>query len=72
MRQHKGDSGKSKLLSLPYRFAEPRSIALYDYTSIVFTAMFGFAFFGQVPDIASIAGFLVILFAAFRIARRTS
>jgi len=55
-----------------YRFAEPRSIALYDYTSIVFTAMFGFAFFGQVPDIASIAGFLVILFAAFRIARRTS
>ena len=49
-----------------YRYAEPRSIALYDYTNIVFTAALGFAFFGQVPDAASIAGFLVILFAAFR------
>jgi len=49
-----------------YRFSEPRSIALYDYTSIVFTAAFGFIFFAQVPDVISIVGFLVILFAAFR------
>ena len=47
-----------------YRYAEPRSIALYDYTNVVFTAMFGFAFFSQVPDFASVAGFLVILLAA--------
>ena len=47
-----------------YRYAEPRSIALYDYTNIVFTAMFGFAFVSQVPDFASVAGFLVILLAA--------
>jgi drug/metabolite transporter (DMT)-like permease len=52
-----------------YRFAEPRSIALYDYTSIVFTAAFGFFFFAQVPDVVSVAGFLVILFAAFRMRR---
>ena len=49
-----------------YRFAEPRSIALYDYTNIVFTALLGFAFFAQTPDAVSVAGFLVILFAAFR------
>ena len=47
-----------------YRYAEPRSIALYDYTNVVFTALFGFAFFSQVPDAASVAGFLVILTAA--------
>jgi len=47
-----------------YRYAEPRSIALYDYTNVVFTALFGFAFFSQVPDVASVAGFLVILLAA--------
>ena len=47
-----------------YRYAEPRSIALYDYTNVVFTAMLGFAFFSQVPDFASVAGFLVILLAA--------
>jgi len=49
-----------------YRYAEPRSIALYDYTNIVFTAALGFIFFSQTPDAASVAGFLVILFAAFR------
>ena len=49
-----------------YRFAEPRSIALYDYTSIVFTAALGFVFFAQVPDVISIVGFLTILLAAFR------
>ena len=47
-----------------YRYAEPRSIALYDYTNVVFTAMLGFAFFSQVPDFACVAGFLVILLAA--------
>ena len=47
-----------------YRYAEPRSIALYDYTNVVFTALFGFAFFSQVPDVSSVAGFLVILMAA--------
>ena len=47
-----------------YRYAEPRSIALYDYTNVVFTALLGFAFFAQTPDVASVAGFLVILLAA--------
>lgn len=50
-----------------YRFAEPRSIAAYDYTNVIFTALFGFAFFAQVPDLASVAGFAVILFAAFHL-----
>ena len=47
-----------------YRYAEPRSIALYDYTNIVFTALLGFLFFGQIPDLVSVAGFVVIIIAA--------
>ncbi len=50
-----------------YRFAEPRSIAAYDYTNVIFTALFGFVFFAQVPDVASVIGFIVILVAAFRL-----
>ncbi len=50
-----------------YRFAEPRSIAAYDYTNVIFTALFGFAFFAQVPDVASVVGFAIILLAAFRL-----
>ena len=50
-----------------YRYAEPRSIAAFDYTNVIFTAIFGFAFFGQVPDLLSVAGFAVILLAALRV-----
>ena len=47
-----------------YRYAEPRSIALYDYTNIIFTSALGFAFFGQIPDGASVVGFLLIVLGA--------
>ena len=52
-----------------YRYAEPRSIAVYDYTNVVFTALFGFMFFSQVPDALSVVGFAVILLAAFGMRR---
>ena len=43
-----------------YRFAEPRQIAVYDYTSILFAAALGFAVFGQTPDPLSCLGFVTI------------
>ena len=49
-----------------YRFAEPREIAVFDYTNIVFTGLLGFMFFAQKPDMLSVAGFVVILLAAMR------
>lgn len=52
-----------------YRFAEPREIAVFDYVNVVFTATLGFLFFAQTPDVLSVAGFLVILFAAYRMRR---
>ena len=44
-----------------YRFAEPRQVAVYDYTGIIFAALLGFLAFGQIPDLFSIAGFAVII-----------
>lgn len=49
-----------------YRFAPPREVAVFDYTNVIFTALFGFAFFGQVPDLLSVAGFALIVLAALR------
>lgn len=51
-------------ITAAYRFAEPRQIAVFDYTNVVFTAVFGFLFFSQTPDLLSVAGFVVILSAA--------
>ena len=44
-----------------YRFAEPRQIAVYDYTGIIFASLLGYLAFGQIPDVLSIAGFTVII-----------
>lgn len=44
-----------------YRFAEPRQIAVYDYSGIIFAAALGFAVFGQVPDALGFCGFLSII-----------
>ena len=56
-------------ITVAYGFAAPRDIAVYDYSNILFTAAFGFALFGQVPDFWSIVGFVLIIIAAFRLHR---
>jgi len=56
-------------ITLAYGYAAPREIAVYDYSNILFTTAFGLLFFGQVPDVGSLIGFTVILFAAFRLFR---
>ena len=54
-----------------YRFAPPKEIAVFDYTNVIFTALFGFACFGQVPDVWSVLGFLLIVLAGVRSRGRT-
>ncbi len=49
-----------------YRFAPPREIAVFDYTNVIFTSLFGFFFFAQKPDLISVAGFLLIVLAGAR------
>ena len=52
-----------------YRFAEPRQIAVYDYSGIIFASLLGFLAFGQVPDVLSVLGFAVIIAMAFALRR---
>lgn len=51
-------------ITAAYKFAAPRQIAVFDYTNIVFTAILGFALFGQIPDALSFAGMALIILAA--------
>ena len=55
-----------------YRFAEPRQVAVYDYSGIIFAAMLGFLAFGQIPDLLSLAGFAVITVMGFLLHIRRS
>ena len=56
-------------ITAAYGFAAPREIAVFDYSNILFTAALGFVFFSQIPDVLSLLGFAVIIFAAFRLQR---
>ena len=47
-----------------YRFAEPRDIAVFDYSNVIFTSILGFLFFAQVPDLLAILGFVAIVLSA--------
>ena len=59
-------------VTLAYRFAAPRDVAVYDYSNILFTAALGFLLFGQVPDALSIAGMALVLAAAVLRMKTTS
>ena len=55
-----------------YREAEPRQVAVFDYSGIIFSAALGFAAFGQIPDGRSFLGFAVIIAMAAVLNRRTA
>ena len=56
-------------ITAAYRYAAPKSIAVFDYSNILFTALFGFVLFGQIPDGWSVFGMALIVFAALRMRR---
>ena len=43
-----------------YCFAPAREISVYDYTQVIFSALLGFFLFGQVPDLLSLIGYVLI------------
>ena len=44
-----------------YQYAPASEISIFNYTSIVFGAMFGWLFFRQIPDLWSCIGYVVII-----------
>lgn len=43
-----------------YSYAAGKDISLFDYSQVVFAAIFGFIVFKQIPDILSIIGYIII------------
>lgn len=44
-----------------YSFAPARKISVYDFSIVIFSAILGFAFIGQVPDYLSVVGYVIII-----------
>ncbi|MBP5568330.1 MAG: DMT family transporter [Treponema sp.] len=44
-----------------YYHAPANKISIYDYSQVIFSAMFGLFFFGQIPDYLSLIGYVIII-----------
>lgn len=51
-------------ITLAYKYAPAREISVYDYANIIFTALLGYLVFGQVSDLLSWLGYLIIILMA--------
>ena len=49
------------MITLAYKNAPPKEVSVYDFSQIIFSAMFGFFVFSQVPDLLSVVGYVVIV-----------
>ena len=53
-------SGGQFGVTYAYKFAPAKEISVYDYTMVIFAAIFGFFAFGQIPDHLSLIGYVII------------
>jgi drug/metabolite transporter (DMT)-like permease len=53
-------SGGQFAITAAYCYAPAKEISVYDYSQIIFAAILGFLLFGQVPDVYSGIGYVVI------------
>ena len=58
-------TGGQLSITAAYTYAPAKEISVYDYTQVIFAAIWGFFFFGQVPDVWSVVGYVIIIGAAF-------
>ena len=47
-------------ITAAYFNAPAKEISVYDYSQVIFSAIIGMIVFGQMPDIFSIAGYIII------------
>ena len=53
-------AGGQFFITAAYSYAPAREISVFDYSQIVFAALFGLLFFEQIPDFLSVIGYFVI------------
>lgn len=53
-------AGGQFTITAAYRYAPAKEISVYDYSQIIFSAVFGFFMFSDIPDIWSILGYIII------------
>lgn len=54
-------AGGQVLITKAYSFAPAKEISVFDFSIVIVTALLGFVFLGQIPDVLSIIGYIIII-----------
>lgn len=54
-------AGGQFTITAAYSYAPAKEISVYDYSQIIFSAVLGFFLFGQIPDVLSWIGYVIII-----------
>ena len=57
-------TGGQFAITKAYCYAPAKEISIYDYSQIIFSSIFGYFIFAQIPDGYSIAGYVIIIMMA--------
>ena len=54
-------TGGQYCITAAYSYSPAKEISVYDYTQVLFAALLGFIFLGQIPDYLSVIGYIIII-----------
>ncbi len=52
-------------ITVAYKYAPPKDISIFFYSTVVFSGILGILFFGEIPDLLSFLGYIAIFGASF-------
>ena len=58
-------AGGQLSVTAAYQHAPARDISVFDYSQIIYAAIFGILLFGEIPDVWSLTGYVIIIGTAF-------
>lgn len=57
-------AGGQVFITKAYSYAPAKEISVYDFSIVLFTALWGFLFLEQIPDYLSVIGYVIIIGSA--------
>lgn len=59
-------------ITVAYKYAPPKDISIFFYSTVVFSGILGILFFGEIPDLLSLLGYIAIFGASFYMFKRNN
>lgn len=58
-------------VTFAYKYAAAKNISVFDYSQVLFSGIFGFIFFNELPDLQSLIGYIIVISVGVILVRKT-